>query len=258
MVIVALNSVRPTTEIMQSSFIGWPRGLYLENFGKAWSGACISQACDGIRPFMWNSALIAVPSVVLSCFFGAMNGYAISLWRFKWDNFVFGLILFGVFVPSQLKLIPWSVVLRDLGLYNNRLGLILILVIQGLSFTTLFCRNYYLGVPNDIVKAAKIDGAGFYRIFFRVILPVSAPIIVVTVIWQFTMIWNDYIFGVTFLTGQQQPVTAAIVAFSASLQSIPDYGAQSAAVLIAALPTLAVYLIGGKYFARGLIAGAVK
>jgi glucose/mannose transport system permease protein len=155
-------------------------------------------------------------------------------------------------------LIPWVVVLRDLGLMNTIAGLILIHTVQGLSFTTLFCRNYYVGIPADLLKAARIDGAGFFRIFWRIILPLSPPILIVSVIFQFTGIWNEFLFGVTFTSGDQQPVTAALISLSAAITSEPMYGVQSAAVLIAALPTLLVYLFGGKYFMSGLTAGAVK
>ena len=164
----------------------------------------------------------------------------------------------GVFLPEQMKLIPWVVVLRDLGLINTIAGLVLIHTVQGMSFTTLFCRNYYVGIPQDLMKAARIDGAGFFRIFWRIILPLSPPILIVTVIFQFTGIWNEFLFGVTFTSGGQQPVTAALIALSAAITSEPMYGEQSAAVLIAALPTLLVYLFGGRYFLRGLTAGAVK
>ena len=148
--------------------------------------------------------------------------------------------------------------LRDLGLFNTISGLVLVHVIQGMSFTTLFCRNYYVSIPQDLLKAARIDGAGYFRIFWRIVLPLSPPILIVTVIWQFTGIWNEYLYGVTFSTGEHQPITAALIALSAQLSDAPQYGKQSAAVLMAAAPTLLVYLFGGRYFVRGLTAGAVK
>ena len=157
-----------------------------------------------------------------------------------------------------MKLVPWAIVLRDLGLSNSLAGLVLIHVVQGLSFTTLFCRNYYIGIPAELMKAARIDGAGFFRIFWRIVLPLSPPILIVTVIWQFTGIWNEFLFGVTFTAGENQPVTAALIALNAAVSSSPQYGVQSAAVLIAALPTLLVYLFGGRISCSGLTAGAVK
>jgi glucose/mannose transport system permease protein len=256
--VVALNSLRSTRDIFTNGMIGLPHGLETGNFHEAWSTLCIAEHCTGIRRYMLNSLAMTIPATLISTFFGALLGYAISLWRFRGDLWVFGIITMGVFLPEQMKLVPWVLVLRDLGLYNSLYGLVLIHVVQGLSFTTLFCRNYYVGIPQELMKAAKIDGAGFFRIFWRIVLPLSPPILIVTVIWQFTGIWNEYLYGVTFAAGPQQPVTAALIALAVSVSEAPKYGVQSAAVLIAAAPTLFVYLVGGKYFMRGLTAGAVK
>jgi glucose/mannose transport system permease protein len=256
--IVVANSLRSSQEIAATSMIGWPRHLIFGNYAEAWNQFCMAEHCWGIAPYMRNSLTLAIPATLASTFLGALAGYSIALWRFRGDQIVFGLVTLGVFLPEQMKLIPWVVVLRDLGLMNTIAGLILIHTVQGLSFTTLFCRNYYTGIPQDLLKAARIDGAGFFRIFWRIILPLSPPILIVTVIFQFTGIWNEFLFGVTFTSGDQQPVTAALIALSAAITSEPMYGVQSAAVLIAALPTLLVYLFGGKYFMSGLTAGAVK
>jgi glucose/mannose transport system permease protein len=208
---------------------------------------------------MWNSFLMTVPATLISTALGALAGYSVSLWRFRGDTIVFTIMLMGVFLPDQMRLIPWALVLRELGLTNTIAALVLIHTVQGLSFTTLFCRNYFVGIPPDLIKAAKVDGAGFFRIFWRIVLPLSPPILIVTVIWQFTGIWNEFLYGVTFTTGTQQPITAAIIAISVSSPTdVPQYGVQSAAVLLAALPTLLVYFLGGRYFMRGLTAGAVK
>lgn len=256
--VVILNSLRSNEEIAQTSMIGWPHAWAFANYASAWSGFCINQTCAGIRPYMLNSALVTLPATVLSTVLGALAGYAISLWRFRGDTWIFGLVTLGIFLPQQMRLLPWTIVLRDLALTNTLTALVLIHTVQGLSFTTLFCRNYYVAIPQDLMKAARIDGAGFLRVFTRIVLPLSPPILIVTIIWQFTHIWNEFLYGVTFTTGAQQPVTAAIIALSASIADIPQYGVQSAAVLIAALPTLLVYLFGGRYFVRGLTAGAVK
>ncbi len=256
--VVLLNSLRTAEEIVQTSMIGWPRVWAFQNYTAAWADFCIAQTCSGIRPYMLNSALVTLPATLLSTLLGAVAGYAISLWRFKGDTWIFALVTLGVFLPEQMRLIPWTIVLRDVGLTNTLAGLVMIHTVQGLSFTTLFCRNYYIAIPADLMKAAKIDGAGFFRIFYRIVLPLSPPILIVTVIWQFTGIWNEFLYGVTFTTGTQQPVTAALIALSASVADVPQHGVQSAAVVIAALPTLLVYLFGGRYFVRGLTAGAVK
>jgi glucose/mannose transport system permease protein len=256
--VVVLNALRTNQEIAGGSMIGWPQAPSLRNFGEAWSGYCIAQACRGIAPYMWNSAVMVIPATIISTLVGALNGYSIALWRFPYDNLVFGIITAGVFLPVQMNLIPWALVLRDLSLSNTIAGLVLIHVVQGTAFTTLFCRNYYVAIPPDLLKAAKVDGAGYFRIFWRIVLPLSPPILIVTVIWQFTHIYNEFLLGVTFSTGQNQPITAALIALSYTVTEAPQHGVQSAAVLLAALPTLLVYIFGGKYFLRGLTAGAVK
>jgi glucose/mannose transport system permease protein len=257
-VVVVLNSLRTAEEIAQTSMIGWPRHWAWQNYAVAWATFCVAQTCAGIKPYMLNSALVTLPATILSTLLGAVAGYAISLWRFPGDRWIFGIVTLGVFLPQQMRLLPWTLVLRDLSLTNTLTGLVMIHTIQGMSFTTLFCRNYYVSIPQELIKAARIDGAGFFRTFWRIILPLSPPILIVTVIWQFTHIWNEFLYGVTFTTGQQQPVTAALIALSASVADIPQHGVQSAAVIIAALPTLLVYVFGGRYFVRGLTAGAVK
>ncbi|MBR1248689.1 carbohydrate ABC transporter permease [Bradyrhizobium sp. AUGA SZCCT0169] len=258
LIVVVLNSLRSNEEIVQTSMIGWPRQWAFGNYLTAWSDFCVAQTCVGIRPYMLNSALVTIPATIFSTLLGAVAGYAVSLWRFRGDNWIYGIVTLGIFLPQQMRLLPWTIVLRDTGLMNTLTGLVLIHTIQGLSFTVLFCRNYYVAIPQELIRAARIDGAGFFRIFWRIILPLSPPILVVTVIWQFTHIWNEFLYGVTFTTDQQQPVTAALIALSAAVADIPHHGVQSAAVMIAALPTLLIYLIGGKYFVRGLTAGAVK
>jgi glucose/mannose transport system permease protein len=256
--VVVVNSLRSSQEIAATSLIGWPHRLIFGNYAEAWNHFCMAEHCWGIEPYMLNSLTLAIPATILSTLLGALAGYSISLWRFRGDQVIFGLVTLGIFLPEQMKLIPWVVVLRDLALMNTIAGLVMIHTIQGMSFTTMFCRNYYASIPPDLMKAARIDGAGFFRIFWRIVLPLSPPILIVTVIFQFTGIWNEFLYGVTFTSGGQQPVTAALIALSAAITSEPMYGEQSAAVLIAALPTLLVYLFGGRYFLRGLTAGAVK
>jgi glucose/mannose transport system permease protein len=258
LIVVVLNSLRANEEIAQTSMIGWPRLWAFSNYATAWADFCVAQSCAGIRPYMLNSAIVTIPATIISTLLGAVAGYAVSLWRFRGDRWIYGIVTLGIFLPQQMRLLPWTIVLRDVGLINTLAGLVMIHTIQGLSFTTLFCRNYYVAIPHELIRAARIDGAGFYRIFWRIVLPLSPPILIVTVIWQFTHIWNEFLYGVTFTTGQQQPVTAALIALSAAVADIPQHGVQSAAVMIAALPTLLIYLFGGRYFVRGLTAGAVR
>jgi glucose/mannose transport system permease protein len=258
LVVVVLTSLRPNEELAQHSLIGWPQAPTLANYAMAWSHFCIAERCVGVAPYLANSLLMTVPATIISTLLGAVAGFSIALWRFRGDTAMFALVTLGVFLPEQMRLIPWVVVLRDIGLSNTIAGLVVVHVVQGMSFTTLFCRNYFVAIPQDLIKAARIDGAGFYRIFWRIVLPLSPPILIVCAIWQFTGIWNEFLYAVTFLNGPDQPITAAIIAISATVTTTPQYGVQSAAVLLAALPTLIVYLFGGKYFMRGLTAGAVR
>ncbi|MDG4674849.1 carbohydrate ABC transporter permease [Shinella sp. 838] len=258
LVIILINTLRPLDEIVRSGFIAWPHDVSLQYWGEAWSTFCIGGTCEGVSRFFKNSLMMAVPATILSTAIGLVNGYVLSKWRFRGSNALFGIITLGVFMPAQMTLLPWAFVLGKLGLSNTISGLVLVHTVQGLSFTTLFCRNYFVNIPDDLIKAARIDGAGFWRIFRRIILPLSPPIIIVSVIWQFTGIWNEFLFGTVFTSGANQPITSAIVAFSGSGTGERHYNVEAAAVIMAAIPPLFIYLVGGKYFVRGLTQGAVK
>lgn len=256
--VVVINTMRTLPDIAQNGLIALPKSFQTSAWGEAWSSFCIGGQCNGMQRYFWNSVMMVVPATIISTMLGAINGYILSKWRFPGSEIVFGCMLLGVFMPGQIALLPWAFVLGKIGLSNSVFGLILVHCIQGLSFTTLFCRNYYVGIPDDLVKAARIDGAGFWRIFYKIILPLSPPILIVTVIWQFTGIWNEYLFGVVLNSGASQPITAALVALSMNGTTVRSYDVMSAAVMIGALPPLLVYFFGGKYFVRGLTQGAIK
>lgn len=256
--VVVFNSFRDLPDIAQRGLIAFPRSFSFRAWGEAWSSFCINGTCEGMRRNFFNSLWMTVPATILSTLLGAMNGYVLSKWRFRGSEILFTCMLFGVFMPGQLALMPWAFILGKVGLANSTLGLILVHCIQGIAFTTLFCRNFFVGIPDDLIKAARIDGAGFWRIFFKIVLPLAPPILIVTVIWQFTGIWNEFLYGVVFTSGKAQPITAALLALSANQTSVHNYDVMSAGVLIGALPPLLVYFFGGKYFVRGLTAGAIK
>jgi glucose/mannose transport system permease protein len=258
LVVIVLNSFRELSEISRSGLIGFPQSFSLQYWSMAWSSFCVGGTCEGIAPNFFNSLYMTVPATIISTALGAINGYILSKWRFRGSEIIFGAILIGVFLPGQMVLLPWAFVLGKLNLTNTLWGLVLVHTVQGLSFTTLFCRNYYLSIPDDLIKAARIDGAGFWRIFRRIVLPLSPPILIVTVIWQFTGIWNEFLFGVVFSSGQRQPITAALIALTTAGTSVHQYNVEAAAVLIAALPTLLIHFFGGRYFIRGLTQGAIK
>ena len=257
-IVMVLTSLKNLDEIRAGSLMSLPANPELTAWKTAWSSACAGILCDGLRPYFWNSVKIVAPAVAISTFLGAINGYALSQWRFKGANIIFALMLFGCFVPFQVVLLPTALTLGALGLAGSISGLVLVHIVYGLGFTTLFFRNYYVSVPFELVKAAKVDGAGFFTIFFRIFVPLSLPIIVVTVIWQFTQIWNDFLFGVSFSQAGTQPITVALNNIVNSTTGVKEYNVDMAAAIIAGLPTLIVYVVAGKYFIRGLTAGSVK
>ncbi|MAC80225.1 MAG: sugar ABC transporter permease [Rhodobacteraceae bacterium] len=256
--VMVTTSLKSLDEIRTGDLIALPRDVTFAAWTKAWSQACTGIQCEGVKPFFWNSVTIAVPGVLISTFLGAINGYVIAQWRFRGANVVFAMLLFGCFIPFQVVLLPMARLLGLLGIAGTIPGLIFVHVIYGIGFTTLFFRNYYVTIPVELVKAAKVDGAGFLRIFWSIFLPLSAPIVVVSVIWQFTQIWNDYLFGVSFSSAGTQPVTVALNNIVNSTTGVKEYNVDMAAAIIAALPTLLVYVVAGKYFIRGLTAGSVK
>ena len=256
--VMVATSVKSMDEIRAGSLLALPTGLDFSPWTKAWSTACTGADCQGLQPFFWNSVLIVVPAVLVSTVIGGINGYVLSKWKFKGSETLFALLLFGVFMPLQVILLPMSQVLGWMGIASSVWGLILVHLLCGLPGTTLFFRNYYAGLPDELIKAAMLDGAGFWRIFVRIVLPLSTPIIVVCLIWQFTQIWNDFLFGVVFSGADSKPVTVGLNNLANTTSSVKEYNVDMAAALIAGLPTLIVYVIAGKYFVRGLTAGAVK
>ena len=256
--VMVTTSLKSLEEIRTGSLIALPREVTFDPWKIAWATACTGIQCEGLRPYFWNSVLLTVPAVLLSTLIGALNGYVIAQWRFKGANLIFSLMLFGCFIPFQVVLLPMARLLGLMGIAGTIPGLIFVHIIYGIGFTTLFFRNYYVTIPLELVKAAKVDGANFLRIFWSIFLPLSLPIIVVTVIWQFTQIWNDFLFGVSFSQSGTQPVTVALNNIVNSTTGVKEYNVDMAAAIIAALPTLLVYVVAGKYFIRGLTAGSVK
>jgi glucose/mannose transport system permease protein len=252
------TSLKDIEEIRSGNLMALPVNPTFYAWTKAWSSACTGSECKGLAPYFWNSVRIVFPAVIISTIIGAFNGYSLAKWRFKGSELLFGALLFGCFIPFQVILLPMAKLLGSLGLANTVTGLVLVHVIYGVAFTTLFFRNYYVGIPTELVKAAKLDGAGFYNIFRHIFLPLSTPIFVVTIIWQFTQIWNDFLFGVVYSGSGTQPITVALNNLVNTSVGGKEYNVDMAAAIIAALPTLVVYVIAGKYFIRGLTAGAVK
>ncbi|MCX7693064.1 carbohydrate ABC transporter permease [Tepidimonas taiwanensis] len=256
--VMVVTSLKDAEQIRQGHLLSLPTAPTLAAWHKAWSEACTGVDCNGLRPFFWNSVQMVVPAVLISTALGAINGYVLTKWKFRGADTLFALMLFGVFMPMQVVLLPASQILGWLGLASSLWGLVLVHVVAGLPTTTLFFRNYYVNLPDELVKAAQLDGASFWQIFFRIVLPLSTPIIVVTLIWQFTAIWNDFLYGVVFSGADSKPITVGLNNLANTSSTVKEYHVDMAAALIAALPTLVVYVVAGKFFVRGLTAGAIK
>ena len=256
--VMLVNSLKPLEEIRGGGMLYLPSVWTLDPWRAAWSSAQIGVDPSGLRPYFWNSIAMVVPAVFISTVLGSLNGYVLTKWQFKGHGIVFGLLLLSCFIPFQIVLIPMAKLLGVFGLAGTTSGLVLVHLVYGVGFTTLFFRNYYAAFPTEIIKAAQIDGAGFFRIFWRVLLPSSGPIIVVSVIWQFTNIWNDFLFGASFADFDSTPITVALNNLVNSSTGVKEYNVHFAGAILAALPTLVVYIVSGRYFVRGLMAGAVK
>ncbi|MBP1853411.1 carbohydrate ABC transporter permease [Rhizobium halophytocola] len=256
--VMLTTSLKSLGEIRGGDMLALPTAPSIDAWAKAWGTACIGVTCEGIKGYFWNSIKMVVPAVLISTVLGALNGYILTKWRFPGHKLIFGMMLFACFIPFQAVLIPMARMLGIMGIANTTTGLVFVHVCYGLGFTTLFFRNYYEAFPDELIKAAMMDGAGFFRIFWRILLPTSGPIIVVTVIYQFTNIWNDFLFGVSFSSGEASPMTVALNNLVSSSTGVKEYNVDMAAAVFAALPTLFVYVVAGRYFVRGLMAGAVK
>jgi glucose/mannose transport system permease protein len=274
LVVMVMTSLKPLDEVTGGNMFALPQHLTFAPWADAWDQARIGVSeTRGIHGYFLNSVKMVIPAVLISTLLGALNGYVLTKWRFPGHKLVFGMMLFACFIPFQSVIIPMAVILGALGrigvdladltgwsfgLGNATVNLVIVHVIYGLGFTTLFFRNYYETFPNELVKAAMIDGASFFQIFRRVLLPNSTPIFIVTVIYQFTNIWNDFLFGSTFAAGDTAPMTVALNNLVNTSTGVVEYNVNMAAAIIAAAPTLLVYVVAGRYFVRGLMAGAVK
>jgi len=245
--VVVVTSLKPLGDISLSTMWSLPKSLDFINYSLAW---------EKLGPSVINSFQLVIPAAVIAAFLGSMNGFVLAKWKFPGADIVFPIILFGMFIPYQSILIPLVTTMRELGIYGGIPGLILVHVIYGLPIMTLIFRNYYASVPTELIEAAKVDGAGMLGTYFRVVLPISIPAFIVAIIWEFTSIWNDFLFAVVLTGPSSWPVTVALNNIAGS--QIVQWNVQMAGALIASLPTVLVYIILGRYFLRGLMSGALK
>jgi glucose/mannose transport system permease protein len=256
--VMVVTSLKTMPEIREGTIFALPKLVTFAPWVEAWSTACTGLRCEGLSSGFWNSVKILIPSVILSVLFGAINGYALSFWRAKGAEALFALMMIGAFIPYQLFIYPLSLSFAVVGIGNSLAAVVLIHVIFGLPITTLIFRNYYSGLPGELIKAARVDGAGFWRIFVSILLPMSGPIMVVAVILQATGIWNDYLFSLIFAGQGNQPMTVQLTALVNTRLGERPYNVHMAATLLTALVPLAIYFLSGRWFVRGIAAGAVK
>jgi len=256
--VMVVTSLKGMPEIRLGNIFSPPVEVTFQPWVKAWSEACTGLNCDGLQRGFWNSVIITVPSVVISIAIASVNGYALANWRFKGANVFFTILIFGAFIPYQVLLYPMVILLRELGLYGSLWGLVLVHTIFGMPILTLLFRNYFSAIPEELFKAARVDGAGFWGIFLQIMVPMSLPIFVVAMILQITGIWNDFLFGVIYTKPANYPMTVQLNNIVNSVQGVKEYNVNMAATILTGLVPLIVYFASGKLFVRGIAAGAVK
>ena len=233
-----------------------PEQFSLRGFATAWVGDPL-QGFTGLGRYFLNSMIITIPAVAVSVFLGSINGYVLTKWKFKGSNLLFMLILFGMFIPLQSILIPLVEIVRKIGLYGTRAGLSLACTVYGIAITTLLFRSFYGTIPTSLLECARIDGAGFFKIFFSIALPLSLSAIIVAVIWQFTQIWNGYLLAIVLTQRPEvQPITVGLLNMVGAF--FVQWNIVMAGAFIAAMPTLVIYILVSRYFVKGIMSGAVK
>ena len=256
--VMIMTSLKGMPEIRMGNIFSPPMEITFEPWVKAWAEACTGLKCQGLSSGFWNSVIITIPSVIISIAIASVNGYALANWRFRGANIFFTILIFGAFIPYQVMIYPIVIMLREMGIYGTLTGLVIVHTIFGMPILTLLFRNYFSSLPEELFKAARVDGAGFWSILFRVMLPMSIPIFTVAAILQITGIWNDFLFGVVFTGPEAYPMTAQLNSIVNSTTGVREYNVNMAATILTALVPLSIYFISGKLFVRGIAAGAVK
>lgn len=256
--VMIVNSVKSLNEIRTGNMLALPSQASFDYWIKAWRDAQIGVQATGLRPYFINSVVMVVPAVLISTLIGALAGFVLAQWPIRHSRLMFGLILFGAFIPFQTVLIPMARILGLLRLSGTTAGLVLVHSVYGIAFTTLFFRNSYASMPHELIQSAQVDGAHFGKIFVEIILPNSMAVAMVSIIWQTTNIWNDFLFGASFGDATSQPMQVALNNLVSSSTGVQEYNVHFAGALMAAVPTLIIYLVSGRYFVRGLMSGSVK
>ena len=256
--VMIVTSLKGMPEIRMGNVFSPPVEITFEPWVKAWAHACTGINCNGLSRGFRNSVRILIPSVTLSIAVASVNGYALSNWKFKGSEVFFNILILGAFIPYQIMLYPIVILLREMGLYGGLSGLVLVHTVFGMPILTLLFRNYFTSIPEELFKAARVDGAGFWRIYFQIMMPMALPIFVVAIILQVTGIWNDFLFGVIYTKPDLYPMTVQLNNIVNSVQGVKEYNVNMAATLLTGLVPLIIYFASGKLFVRGIAAGAVK
>ncbi|MDR7297259.1 glucose/mannose transport system permease protein [Pelomonas aquatica] len=256
--VMLTTSFKSMEEIRLGQIFALPSSASLDAWRAAWSEACTGVSCEGIRGGFWNSVAITVPSVILPILLGAINGYALSWWKPRGGEWLFGILMLGAFIPIQVMIYPLVKLEAAVGIYSSLPGIVVVHLVFAMPIMTLLFRNYYAGLPAELFKAARVDGGGFWRIFVQLVLPMSTPMLIVAAIMQITGVWNDYILGLTFAGRENQPMTVQLNNVINTTTGERLYNLNMAATILTSAVPLLVYLISGRWFVRGIAAGAVK
>jgi len=256
--VMIVTSLKTMPEIRLGYLFNWPAELTFDPWIKAWSTACTGRDCYGLSPGFWNSVKITSLSVPISIVVAMVNGYALTFWRYKGAELLFAILLFGAFVPYQVVIYPMLIGMGRIGLFGTLPGIVLVHTVFGMPILTLLYRNFFASLPVELFKAARVDGAGFWQILFRIMLPMSVPITIVAIILQVTGIWNDFLFGLVFGGRENSPMTVQLNNIVQTTTGTREYNVNMAATILTGLVPLAVYFVSGKWFVRGIAAGAVK
>ncbi len=256
--VMVMTSLKGLPEIRLGQIFAPPVELTFEPWVKAWDTACTGLYCEGLKVGFWNSVKITIPSVIVSILIASVNGYALANWKFKGSEVFFTILIFGSFIPYQVMLYPLVIITRELGIFGSLTGVIFIHTIFGMPILTLLFRNYFASLPEELFKAARVDGAGFWGVFLKILVPMSTPIFMVAIILQVTGIWNDFLFGVVFAGTKNFPMTVQLNNIVNTTQGVKEYNVNMAATILTGAVPLIIYFLSGKYFVRGIAAGAVK
>ncbi|MCG8509222.1 MAG: carbohydrate ABC transporter permease [Rhodospirillales bacterium] len=258
LMVMLITSFKTMDEIRTGSIFSLPAAVNFGAWVKAWVSACTGVTCDGIQVGFWNSIKILVPGVVFSILIAAVNGYALALWKVRWAGLAFAFLMTGTFIPHQVYVFPMVQLFAWSGTFGTLFAIVAVHVIFGMPLMTLIFRNYFVSIPEEIFKAARMDGAGFWWIFLTILLPMSTPIMIVAVIWQVTGIWNDFLLGLVFAGRENLPMTVQLNNIVNSQFGEREYNVDMAATILTASVPLALYFISGRWFVRGIAAGSVK